>query len=245
MDAVEAWAAAAQVGPFFQVDAWRPDQGWRPLAELTDPAVLAERVAVAREIIAAPAGVPASSIEPRVAGSITFLGLAARLLSPPLAVAVLTGAVPPVTLATSWWRPVPGGPWPLAAGPLPGGGAAGEDTAEALVRTVVSGVIGPVLAAFGDTFRISPQVLWGNVASGLGGAAAVLAEARPDRAAATADLAQRLLGLPPLRGTGQLIRAAAPPSRLALRRRSCCLFYRVPGAGLCGDCVLAPARISG
>jgi hypothetical protein len=246
MDAAAALAVAGQVGPFFQVEAWRPGRGWRPLAELTEPGVLAERVALAREVIAAPAGVPAGSIELRVAGSITFLGLAARLLSPPLGAAVLTGVVPQVTVAALWWQPVPGGPWPLAAGPLATHPAGDPDTtAAALARTVGTGVIAPVLAAFGATFRISPQVLWGNVASGLGGAAGVLASARPDRATATAELAQRLLDRPPLRGTGQLRRVAGAAPRLALRRRSCCLFYRVPGAGLCGDCVLAPADANG
>ncbi|MFV2120727.1 (2Fe-2S)-binding protein, partial [Streptomyces sp. Act-28] len=29
----------------------------------------------------------------------------------------------------------------------------------------------------------------------------------------------------------------------ALRRRTCCLYYRCPGGGLCGDCVFdAPPR---
>ncbi|MEU9111287.1 (2Fe-2S)-binding protein [Streptomyces sp. NPDC048483] len=27
-------------------------------------------------------------------------------------------------------------------------------------------------------------------------------------------------------------------SPLAYRRRNCCLYYRVPGMGTCGDCVL-------
>jgi hypothetical protein len=34
---------------------------------------------------------------------------------------------------------------------------------------------------------------------------------------------------------------AARPRRF-LVRSSCCLFYRVPGSGTCGDCVLTPER---
>ncbi|WP_297795301.1 (2Fe-2S)-binding protein, partial [Mycobacterium sp.] len=30
--------------------------------------------------------------------------------------------------------------------------------------------------------------------------------------------------------------------QLGLRRRSCCLFYRLPGGSLCDDCVLRPTR---
>jgi|GEM_PF-1837329 hypothetical protein len=42
-----------------------------------------------------------------------------------------------------------------------------------------------------------------------------------------------LLGTGRLRGTGQLTGTG-----LAFRRRSCCLYYRLPGGGLCGDCCL-------
>ena len=39
----------------------------------------------------------------------------------------------------------------------------------------------------------------------------------------------------PLSDTGTL-----GPDGEGFRRRSCCLYYRVPGGGLCGDCVLGP-----
>ena len=47
------------------------------------------------------------------------------------------------------------------------------------------------------------------------------------------ELATGMLARPPLRGVGEY----GPDRRF--RRRSCCLLYRVPGAGLCGDCILA------
>jgi hypothetical protein len=54
-------------------------------------------------------------------------------------------------------------------------------------------------------------------------------------------VAGRLLAGPSglLAGTGEL-RPPRPPDRdWSFRRRSCCLYYRVPGGELCGDCVLS------
>ncbi|MEU1022927.1 (2Fe-2S)-binding protein, partial [Streptomyces sp. NPDC005904] len=42
-------------------------------------------------------------------------------------------------------------------------------------------------------------------------------------------LAEALFDHPDLRTTGTLDPAA-------FRRRSCCLYYRCPGGGVCGDC---------
>jgi ferric iron reductase protein FhuF len=41
-----------------------------------------------------------------------------------------------------------------------------------------------------------------------------------------------LLSTAPMSGTGSL------SVGWGFRRRSCCLYYRVPGGGICGDCVL-------
>jgi FhuF-like iron-sulfur protein len=42
-----------------------------------------------------------------------------------------------------------------------------------------------------------------------------------------------------LRDTGQFAGADRfAGAGLSFRRRSCCLYYRVPGGGLCGDCTL-------
>ncbi|MGG7569367.1 (2Fe-2S)-binding protein [Streptomyces sirii] len=50
-------------------------------------------------------------------------------------------------------------------------------------------------------------------------------------------LAASLLTTPQLRDSGTL-----DPTVPAFSRRSCCLYYRAPGGGLCGDCVLRQAR---
>jgi hypothetical protein len=153
----------------------------------------------------------------RVVASVTFLGLASRLLSPPLAAYVLGGVFPAAAL---WWKPVPGGPWPIAyrdAAPAEPGVAA----------------VTPVLETFRARFALSPKVLWGNVASALAGAAGLL----PPAAFAVVD---RLLGEPPLAGMGRLVRPDPDRSRRFLVRANCCLYYRLPGGGTCADCVLTP-----
>jgi ferric iron reductase protein FhuF len=100
-------------------------------------------------------------------------------------------------------------------------------------------IVTPVLDAFGETFAVSSQVLWGNVASSLAGALTMLGAARPDRRATAAGLVGDLVARGTLAGAGDL-----DPAGPTFVRRSCCLFYRIPGAGICGDCVLdeAPAR---
>ncbi len=249
---VDALTVAGRIGPFFAVVLSRNGPGWVPLDDLVnDPRVLAERVEAARVVIARSAGQPPESVEPRVAASIVFLGIAARLISPPLATTALTGIVPRWASGRLWMRPVTGGPWPLAAEATTGDlvedldSAAGRAEAiDRLLATVVGDVIHPVLDAVGDQFRVSGKILAGNVASGLAGAVGLLAAARPDRAHLAYGLAEGLLGSGLLRHAGVFVRSTrASERRPTFVRRSCCLFYRVPGAGTCGDCVLtAPAE---
>jgi FhuF 2Fe-2S C-terminal domain len=208
-------AAAARFGPYF---VWEPYDGgvaWLPFADLSDGSVLDDRVGAARAMLARMSG--ASGVPERVVASVWFLGLASRVVSPLLGAVVTGGGVP--TPAALWWRPVDSGPIPVAYR----GSATGDDFPGTAVR-----LIAPVLDAVGRRFHLSGHVLWGNVASALGGAAAMIgpAAARP-----VADALSR----PPLRG-----RATFAGGRL--RRRNCCLYYRIPGGGTCGDCILrAPA----
>jgi ferric iron reductase protein FhuF len=84
---------------------------------------------------------------------------------------------------------------------------------------------------------VSPQVLWGNVASAVNGAATMIAKARPGLAAPAASAATAMLRYPALTGTHR----GSPGA--GFRRRNCCLIYRLspPGtARYCGDCVLDP-----
>jgi hypothetical protein len=250
-DASGALAAAAGAGPYFTIEPWAEGQGWRPTNLLiSDPAVLADRVAYARAVIAGRAGIAPAEVSDRVAASTVFLGLASRLVSPSLGAAALSGVVPYLTLDNLWWRPVNGGPIPLAAGPTTGrdiGGAETghqlDDAAAMLAEHCVQGMASPVAGVFQGLFRLSPLVLRGNIASALAGAAGMLGRSFPDRAETAAQLTARMLALEPLRGTGKLVQPDISQPRRFLIRRSCCLYYRVPGGGTCGDCVLTPEHV--
>ncbi len=231
-------AAAGRVGPYFAVEVGAIGAGWRPFAELVgDPDVLAERVAAARAALAARTGLALDRLPERPVASTVFLGIAARLVSPVLAATVLTGDTPLWTVAELAWRPVDGGPWPLAVSTVRT--RRGDDPAR-LLADHVTDVVAPLLTAFRDPYRLSPKVLWGNVASALGGAAGVLSDAVPERAEETGSLLARLLGIGPLAGTAQVVQPDPTRPRRFLVRRNCCLFYRVPGGGTCADCVLPP-----
>src|SRR5205807_1847650 len=75
---------------------------------------------------------------------------------------------------------------------------------------------------------ISPRLLRGNAASALAGAATMLG-ATPDATTAW-RLAATLLDHEALRGTGTWEPVAGREQPM-FRRRSCCLYYRVPGGG--------------
>jgi len=183
---------------------------------------------------------PYFTIEPR----------ASRLVSPSLGAAALGGVVPYLTLDNLWWRPVNGGPVPLAAEPTAGwetGSAEPSrqlDAAAAMLSDhCILGMASPVADVFQRLFRLSPLVLRGNIASALAGAAGMLARSFPDQAETAAQLTARMLTLGPLLGTGELVQPDTSQPRRFLIRRSCCLYYRVPDGGTCGDCVLTPEHV--
>jgi FhuF 2Fe-2S C-terminal domain len=260
VDASGALAAAAAAGPYFAVERWAAGAGWRPARMLADdPAVLAERVTHARRVLAERAGLGPAELPERVAASTVFLGLASRLISPALGAAVLGGVVPSLTLDGLWWRPAGGGPVPLAARAVTGQKIDRRDTAcpaaerwdaadldevaALLSDRCVQGLTLPIAASFQAQFRLSPLVLRGNIASALAGAAGMLAVRFPGRAEAAGQLTARMLAAGPLAGTGRLVQPDPAGPRRFLVRNSCCLFYRVPGGGLCGDCVLTPEHV--
>ena len=240
----------ADFGPYFAVGTHHPSGAllppWIPLSVLLEsPAALGERVTAVRAALAADR--PAGAVEFRVAASVTQLGLVARLLSPAIAVAAAYGRVLELDPAAVWWQAVLGGPCPLSvpadairaetgkAGGGPGvagdpGHAAGlvrDDLLDGPVRQVVE------LAA---AMSVSRAVLWGNVASAINGATAMITRARPGLAGRARVTGAALLQYGPLPGafTGTLAGG--------FRRRSCCLIYRAspgPRGAVCGDCVLA------
>ncbi|GAA4554105.1 (2Fe-2S)-binding protein [Pseudonocardia xishanensis] len=216
-------ADVGRVGPFFAVStdpAEEVDPTWRPLRELAGSAALAERVAHVRRVLGGPA------VEERVAASIALQGLAARLVSAPIAAVVRHGVLPAFGPDTLFWRVAVTGPWPLWTDT-----AARRDPAE-LPALVAEEIAAPLVEAVSE--QVSARLLWGNVASSVAGAKRMLGGAR------ATEVVDAVLAHPLLADAGER-RAPEPPDRdWTFRRRSCCLYYRLPDGGKCGDCALLP-----
>lgn len=238
-----ALSAAATLGPYFTWEPWPGGDGWRPWAELFDGDVARERVAAARSALVGMFGLAEAAVPVRVVASVTFLGYASRVVSPLLGAAVAGGALPATRPGDLRWRPVAGGPLPMAyamTGARPTADLDVTALAGALAEVAVGGLLAPLLECFRGTFALSPKVLHGNVASALAGAAGMIAATGPEHAARAAAVVGRMLELPPLAGAGTLVRPEPGTARWFLVRRNCCLYYRIPGGGFCGDCVLTP-----
>ncbi|OUZ07558.1 hypothetical protein BHE97_16555 [Aeromicrobium sp. PE09-221] len=207
----------AALGPYFAVEREVVGEGWLALDGLRDD-VLAERVAHARDALAERAR---ADVEDRVAASIMSLGLFARAVSPVLGSLALGEMPPRIDLFSTHWRPVDSGPWPIAVQP-------GQPRT---LDEVITGVIGPLAERIGADFSVSRTILDGNAASAVFGAVTMLRRAGADREGRALAAALNLLGRGPLRGTGAVDGV--------FTRTSCCLYYRLPGGGYCGDCVLA------
>ncbi len=225
--------AVAALGPFFAFavhDADAPPAGaWRPV---TGPGgrlpLLDERLAAVAERLAHGAGGP---VPVRVAASVAHLGLAARLVSPLLALTALHGTPPRLALADLRRQPGPDGLFPLSlpdrvlAPPAPAaapGAVLDGPLRELLEHTVLR--------------PVSRRILWGNTASAINGASAAAAHSRSPLAPGVRRAAAVLLAHPLLAGS----HTAGP----RFRRTTCCLIYRAAGPAplppaLCGDCVLA------
>ncbi|MEU1536750.1 (2Fe-2S)-binding protein [Actinacidiphila glaucinigra] len=203
-----------------------------PLAEVyagrPSPALTARVAEVGRRL-----GTP----ERRVAASLAQQGLAARLWSVALGPAALTGRMPDLSGGRLWWHPGRSAPdelWLPDDAPRVPAGRLRED--------VLLGHLVPLCESVHAVSGAAPGLLWGNAASALAGTLRVLHSwclgegARPGAAARAAALAEELMADPLLRDAGGL--RLTGPGAPAYVRRSCCLYYRVPGGGLCGDCAL-------
>lgn len=159
-----------------------------------------------------------STDDRRVAASIFFQGLAARLWSPVVAAHVLGARIGFVPERT-WWHPTDGCFAEAAAG-------------DGTVDDVWPQLLSPLAGAIHSQLGLSAHILRGNAAAALVGSLQVLSRARPELARPCDELARSQLT------TGPLAEAGHFQSARGFVRRSCCLYYRVPGGGLCGDCVL-------
>ncbi|GAA0925667.1 (2Fe-2S)-binding protein [Nonomuraea longicatena] len=229
----ETVARVGAVGGYFELETGPPDAGWRPFTDLwTDPGALGERVAA----VAGRLGTDDS----RVAASILFQGLAARLWSPLLGAAVLADLLLDLPPERLHWRPTSSGPLPLRIH-SPAGRHLPARPAGSLYHVAIAGLLEPLADAVHGLVRLAPGVMWGNVASSLAGTVGALAAHRPDTARQAVPLARDLLAIGLLRGTGEYAEPA--PGHHFFVRRSCCLYYRLPGGGKCGDCILIPDAV--
>lgn len=224
------WAVVGSVGGFFSLRmAERPGGRHVALARcyegdgtVTEGDPLTFRVTKVAARLAAP--------EDRVAASVAQLGLAARLWSLALGPAALYGRVPDLDPARLLWDADGSSPddlWLTGGRTFPAGAAR-------IVEVVHDGHLAPLARALRARFRISPALLRGNAGSALAGAARELhawaaRAGRPEVGERALTLAAELFAHPSLSATGTL-------DGTAFRRRSCCLYYRCPNGGLCGDC---------
>ena len=208
------------------------------------PLGLTARVAGAHEWLTARMGAVATrpAARRRVAASVAYLGLAARLLSPALGTALTRGVVPDLSWYRLRWRATPVGELALAVGPVGGqplaepGDTARADGIRRLTRTTVVPVL-DLGSLVGRLFGVSGRIIRGNAASALVGALVEAARSSRTDGRAAIGLATELMRQPELTGAGSFRAPGSDPSA-SFRRRSCCLLYRVPGSGFCGDCVL-------
>ncbi|NUP42376.1 MAG: (2Fe-2S)-binding protein [Streptomyces sp.] len=237
---------AAEAGPFFalRTDPGNPrDEGYALIGEayrLTPEGAAAPLLRARVEAVAA----SLRTDEPRVAASLVFQGLAARVWSLALGQAALTGSVSRLRCDRLWWHPGRAAPddlwWPGVPSVMGEPGGLAGQVGDAAYTNLL-----PLHSAVTRAYRVSGRLLWGNAASALAGSLRVLydwcqAHGHPEAAERATDLARAQLAHPPLRDAGTL---TSPPP--AFRRRTCCLYYRVPGGGLCGDCVLRRSPASG
>jgi hypothetical protein len=205
---------------------------------VADPEQLSDRVASARRDLAAvgeAAGAP-SEVEFRASASAVHLGLVARLVSPVLAGAVLGDTMLDLDPDRTRWRPPTAGEPSFSLWlPEPSGLAVPDAAgmAQAFIRLVLVPVLLPLEDTLHERARVSRQVLRGNLASALNGAVTVLTGMLPQTQSPADHLLRAVLSSPELAGAGRFDASGR------FRRNNCCLYYRLPGGGLCSDCILA------
>jgi hypothetical protein len=235
----DALAAAAQLGPFFVLETDPPPNAvadgappWRPFSDLTDQrAVTDARIDAIRRGIADRGRLELDAVPRRAAASLAHLGLCSRLVSPSLGAVLLGGVLPDLT--GLWWRDVLG-PVPLTL-PDPQGSVVKADdpiaVADALSAQLQAGPVAALTTAIAAAGGVSLRLLWGNVASAAAGSVRMVASASPAHAEVAFEVGRRLVQQVPLTRTGAW-------TETSFRRSTCCLYYKVPGGGYCGDCVL-------
>ncbi|CAM4270762.1 putative Fe-S protein [Mycobacterium basiliense] len=202
-------------GGFFALAVGGDEAGWHPVAQSYHAGFADLIDATVRRY---------RTTQVRIAASLVHLGHAARLWSPVLACVVGHGVIPDLSDLqradnTAQLRlPKPVGQ-PVSLSP------------DLLYRAVVRDHLERLAA--GLPVNLAPGLLTGNIASALVGTSRMLVSARPDLRARIIEITDALLETGDLAGSGVI---TGP--ELTFRRRSCCLWYRLPAGGKCGDCPL-------
>ena len=157
--------------------------------------------------------------ERRVAASLVVLGYSARLLGPTVRLAH-AGVVVDASPGAVRYSFAPGVGFRIGLTATVGWSGPAPAVAAHWCRAVLDEHLGLLIAAVRADTPVAAALLWGNVASGLVGAA---------RACGASAFLDTVRAHGPLHGafrTGSFV------------RRTCCLYYRLPGGGYCGDCPL-------
>jgi hypothetical protein len=253
-----ALAASSRVGLYFAAWVGRPEPAPEPAEPTRSPLRTLADFYANRDLLDAALGDMAARLgcgERRVAASTLYLGHAARVWSIALGSWAVGGLVPHLAPETVCWNVAAGRPTELVVTAPTGRRLSPADVdadVGVALEAITAAVVDAHLRPFADVLRratgTAAGLLWGNAASALVGAVQVLESRQgpePDGVvpAAAVDaarrLAARLLERPPLTGTTR--HRVDADGRLVLRgvmRRSCCLFYRAPDGGTCGDCPL-------
>lgn len=207
-----------------------------PWPHLLGAPLLTQRIERVRSLLASSSGGAAEQVPRQVATSALQMGLVSRLWSVSLSSAVLYGWVPRLAGDLLVSSTDHGGPVPLGLqDPSAGVRVDSLSAAVTAIRSIIVPTVATLDQACHTVGRTALRVLQSNSASSLVGAARVLASQRPTAAGMAWTVARQVHHDPWLR-TGGRWSAAPPPA--SFRRTGCCLFYRLPGHGLCGDCVL-------
>ncbi|HEX4018077.1 MAG TPA: (2Fe-2S)-binding protein [Frankiaceae bacterium] len=232
---------AAALGPFFTLalpGEAAAEADWHPFTQLGAPAgvaLLADQISRLGEFLA--------TDEERAVASILHLGAASAICAPLLATAALAGTIPSLEPGQLRFGFQGNGPLRLALDSLPPDAprALLPALADALIGVVLDGLLASFTIALTKAVAVPENTLQGNVFSALAAAARLVTPASAGaRARALADLVSRRYL--PLHDAGTLDWRAvdSPDPQSYFRRRNCCLFYRVSGGGICGDCILTP-----
>ena len=226
----------AELGEYFILPRAEGSQ-WRSHSDLLSGPNLISFVDLTRTAIANSCQCDLDQISLRVAASAFQLGIASRVLSPLIGTIICNNALPVIDPSNLYWRSAGHHPTFSVGDTTLLEVHSTEHAAQALSDYILKPIVAPLNDGLRTLASLSPKVAWGNVVSAANGAVTVLSMSRPHLQQAGRDLVRALTETQALSGTGAF-------NHGAFRRRSCCLFYQVPGSGLCGDCVLTGPETS-